>query len=135
MTTWILVADASEAKLFELTKERTLRAIESFHHPESRAKGSDLLTDRMGGFEERGESAGDLEGGRFVIQLRDYLERGHTTPGFQRLVLVGPPAFLGMLRARLSPPVQKTIFDTLSKDYVHLKDREIAERLGEQIPL
>jgi protein required for attachment to host cells len=131
---WILVGDASEARLFETQKLRKRwKLVREFFHPESRAKGNELLTDRLGRADERGELPKDLEASRFVIELADFLKRSQGQELFDQLFLVGPPKFLGMLRGRLSPPVLHRLRDALDKDYAKLKPRELQSRLYEQL--
>jgi protein required for attachment to host cells len=46
-TTWILVANASQAKLYANTgPKKGLKLVKDLKHPESREKASDLVSDR-----------------------------------------------------------------------------------------
>lgn len=50
--TWVLISDASRARLFQAgehgTRELGLTLLRKFEHPESRERNSDLVTDRPG---------------------------------------------------------------------------------------
>lgn len=45
---WILIANASEARLLRREHGNLLVVLESFEHPESRSKVSDQVDDKMG---------------------------------------------------------------------------------------
>ena len=48
--TWILVANASQAKLYANTgPKKGLALVKDLKHPESREKAADLVSDRPGG--------------------------------------------------------------------------------------
>jgi protein required for attachment to host cells len=57
------------------------------------------------------------------------LETGLAENAYERLFLIAPPHFLGLLRAALSPGVAKHVERTLDKDYTGLVARELAERI------
>ena len=48
---------------------------------------------------------------------------------YERLALVAPPHFLGLLRATISSTVAKRVELTVDKDYTALKADELAERI------
>ena len=47
---------------------------------------------------------------------------------YERLILVGPSRFVGMLRAKLSAPVLRQLTDTLPKDFAMLEDKDVWRR-------
>ena len=53
--------------------------------------------------------------------------------GRERLVLVAPPAFLGVLRDKLPPRVEARVTDVIEKDYLHLDARTLKERLEQEL--
>ena len=141
MITWILVSDASRARLFSLAeKEKTWELVQAFEHPESRAKGSELITDKPGRMQQsagRGNrpamephmSPKEVEADVFVRELADYLDNGRTHNAYQNLALVAPPSFLGKLRNSLSVQVMKHVVVTVDKDYTQISDRDLHKRL------
>ncbi len=109
---WIVVADASRARLFAREKKFSpLEEIESLVHPESRLRRQDLVTDRPGQVQESrtpGESSADeptdpkdVEAQAFARELGRQLNEARRDGRFRQLVLLAEPHFLGQLRKRL----------------------------------
>jgi len=48
---------------------------------------------------------------------------------YERLVLVGPPRFLGELRKHLHGPVQHKLTDSLAQELVHVETRDLEDRV------
>lgn len=141
MRTWIVVCDASRARFF-MAREDTEHWIkfEEFEHPASRVRGMDLVTDRPGrqmqsqgfnkGAEEPRTDAREVEELRFAHYIGETLDSAHAQNAFDRLVIVAPPVFLGILRRELSDRVKRSIYATLDKDYTSLADRELQDRVS-----
>ena len=136
---WILVANASRAKLFA-TDERAERweLREEFLHPESRMPSRELLghfdkgnagTKHKPEPEEQPDARQDLEHERFARDLAHRLERGLNDHAYDRLVVAAPPEFLGRLRKAISPRVHQRLMLDMRADYVNLPDRELPERI------
>ena len=142
-TTWILVGDASRARLFATAgKLKPWTLVQELDHPQSRLKGQDITTDKPGRVRQSfgagtrpamapPTSVKEVEAEHFTQELAALLEGGHGRNAFSRLVLVAPPHFLGMLRKLLSAPVSKRIVGTVDKDLTQLTERELPERLAE----
>lgn len=127
MATWILVGDEASARLFTANDAaRRWHLHAEFSHPESRMKADAVLTDHPN-YQEPGTRHRDLEGLRFARELVDHLVLHHGE--FTRLVLVGPPRFLGELRKHLPGPVQKKLTDSLAQELVHVETRELENRV------
>ena len=114
--TWILVADASRARLFESTRrEEPLHQLYSVDNPAGRLRGRSFTTDHPPTVHESmGFARHSIEphtalrtrqAERFAGRLVALLDRGRTRHRFQRLVLVAPPAFLGALKAACGKPL------------------------------
>ncbi len=71
----------------------------------------------------------EIESERFAHSIAKVLEGGLADNAYERVVLVAPPHFLGLLRATISPNVAKRVELTLDKDYTALKPDELAERV------
>lgn len=138
--TWILIADAATARLYEVGKPRGgWRLIEELHNPEGRAKGRDFLVEPWGGLQKeegavfRGAmqplSIKKVETRRFAHSLAGILEKGLDDHRYEHLVLVAAPEFLGMLRQELADPVEKRLAETIPKDYSHWDVRELERRV------
>lgn len=141
-TTWILVGNASQAKLYESHNiGRELRLLESFHHPESRNKGLDLVTDRDGSYQSNnGQGHGafvastepkQVEIERFTKELADKLESARVANQYDRLVLIMPPHCHGMLNKACNNLVLDKVIHHIDKDYTQLKDQELIAYLDD----
>ena len=142
--TWILVADASRARIFSHDKKSGYRMVQAFTHPESRVKRMDLMADDRGR-KSMGVAGGgyghpaaepdtdpkEVEHEKFARELGGELERGLNEHLFEELVVVAPPHFLGLVKGSMPEQVQKRLVDTLSKDFAQLDGEELIARLGE----
>lgn len=142
MKTWILVANAAEAKL--LTTDNLnigkLTLIQKFTHPESREKGTDLTTDRPGHYKTGGGAHGsytendqkDVEAEYFAIQLAHELKAGWGQNQYKNLLIVTPSHFYGLLKKHFH---DSNSFETthVSKDYTKCTLPELHTHLKEQL--
>jgi protein required for attachment to host cells len=141
--TWIVLADASSARMYAPQangRDWTLTA--ELGHPQGRAKESELGRDRPGRVKQSagGRSAMEpptprkkVEMEKFARQIAQALDDALVRKAYDRLVLVAPPAFVGLLRGTLTERVTQRISATLEKDYLHLDPPELRERLREQL--
>lgn len=141
-TTWILVTDASRARLFAgQKKNQPWELLQTLTHPESREREQDLVTDRPGHNQQSGSyhhsrmepptSPKEIEHGLFAKELAHLLEKGLQNHSYHNLLIVAAPRFLGMLRDALGEQVKKHIHTTIDKDYTHLSNADLQERLDE----
>jgi protein required for attachment to host cells len=138
--TWILVADAAKARLFEAPEPGSgWRLLEDLENPEGRARSRDFLADEAGGVQhDEGAvfrnameplSIKKVEAKRFAKDLAHTLNQGVNTNRYDRLVIVAPPEFLGMLRHELTTQVMAKVVDTVPKDYTQSNVDELTDRL------
>jgi protein required for attachment to host cells len=52
---------------------------------------------------------------------------------FHKWVLVAPPHFLGLLKEKLTPELEKNLMATMDKDLNHLDGHELAEKLRDTV--
>ena len=138
--TWILVANASLARLYEnLGPNKGLKLIKEMIHPESRLKNSELVTDRPGAMASAGNGQGAKqphtqpkahEAKVFAQELAQELYQGRTRNAFGRAIVVAPPAFMGLLNTVLDHPTAQLITDRFEKDYTKSSEPLLKERLG-----
>ena len=143
MNTWVLVANSSEARLYETRKiGETLKCLKEFDHPESRKKGTTLASDRPGHTQSKGTGHGamgdpanpkEYEAKRFASELAKKLDKGRATNAYKRLVLVAPPQFYGLLKNHLSENTRAIVVTKIQKDYTALPDRDLPVRLKEHV--
>lgn len=136
---WILVANASRARLFS-TDERAEKwdLREEFHHEESRQRSIDLLnqednpnagTLHKPSSENEPNGRQSLEHGRFARELADRLERGLNEHAFERIVIAAPPEFLGLLRKAISPRIQQRLMLDMRADYTNIPAKDLPDRI------
>lgn len=144
-TTWILVANASTARIYENTGiNKGLQLINQLEHPESRMKGSDLVSDRGGHMQSVGNGHGSRqsptdpkqnEAEHFALSLAKTLDQGRGENKYERLIVVASNPFLGTLKTRLSSQVQGMMSEAIEKDYTKVTDKELAGHLSHCIYL
>ena len=141
--TWIVLADAASARLYEAAGPHGNWAlVAELQHPESRARDSELGTDKPGRVKQSKGSRSAMEPPtppkkvevkKFARRLAAALEDGLLRDAYERLILVAPPGFLGVLRGELSDRVRGRIAALVDKDYLHLDQRQARERLEAQL--
>lgn len=140
MTTWVVVADASRARIFAQQKKHgELAEVDDMVHPGARLVDSELTTDRRGaghGAFGQGSHAMDArtdahrhEAEAFAREVNARLQAGRARGDFDRLVLMAPPAFLGELRAQLDESLRKEVVAELHKDLVRHPVETVREHL------
>ncbi len=142
---WILVCDSARGRLFETNgAEPAWKLLEVFGHAASRSKASELVSDHSGQRSSLGASVHhnalapssspkEVEKGHFGHTLALMLDQGMRSQRFDRLVLVAPPHFLGMLKNELTPELEKHLMVSIDKDLTHIDAPELAERLRETV--
>jgi protein required for attachment to host cells len=139
--TWILAADASRARIFELEqREKKLLEIEDFLNPEARLHEREINTDAHGRFfgGDRREgytadddvSAVDHTAELFAKRIGTFLDKARSQHRYQQLHLIAAPRFLGMLRRKLGKEVQKLVVEELNKDLSWFKARDLESYLN-----
>jgi protein required for attachment to host cells len=138
---WVLSADGGRAKILTAdTAIGGLTELETFVDPGVRVRQMELKTDRPG---QTASSAGGRpramavevepkkqERIRFAKMIAERLERARVANAFERLVLVGAPAFLGLLRESMGAALRSQVSLEVNKDYVTLRPRELRSRLA-----
>lgn len=139
--TWLLIADASKAKIYTMHKARILKEnnpknlelIGSYTHENSRKKGSDLTTDKKGEFGSgtfvEATSPKVHEAEQFALQLLGEIDIGRASKDFRDLIIVAPPAFMGLLHKHMSHEIKKLISQCIEKDYTQDNERQLLQNL------
>lgn len=138
--TWILVGNASKARLFRNTGPgKGLDLVREFAHPQSREKNANLVSDRPGHNPGAGNGHGSFvsamlpkehEADVFALELAREMDAGRVNNLYSRLVLVASPAFMGQIKQHLSDAVQKLVMDSLEKDYTQSTEKELGKHLA-----
>ena len=143
--TWILVANASLARLYaNLGPNKGLQLVKEMMHPKSRQKNADLVTDRPGSSGGSGTRSGskqpqtlpkEHEAHLFAQALAQELYQGRAKNAFRRAILVAPPAFMGLLNTVLDKPTAQLVTDRFEKDYTKTTSTELSSHLSSTIYL
>lgn len=139
--TWIVVADASRARMIE-RRGGTTTEIAAFLNPEGRAHARDIGSDANGRLPKGGSNsgAGHAAGpdtdpvehavGMFAKRVARSLDEARVQGRYQSLCLVAPPKMLGLLRAELSTEVSRRVTQEVAKDLTALDVPAILARLS-----
>lgn len=133
--TWILVADAAYARIFELSDEnRHWALVKEFEHLEAREQGHDLIGNRPNKIQHQMEMTDKNENpvetklhhmSVFSLELVRYLDRELSNDRFDQLALVAPPKMLGALRDKLTPQLQRRVVVEVDKDYSNMQPAQM----------
>lgn len=140
--TWVLIADASSARIYavhkaiifqEPTNSKNLELVADFSHADSRKKGVDLTSDRLGNFgsgtfvESTDPKSHEAE--IFAHELLHYLENARNENKFKELILVSPANFMGLLHKHFPNTLNKVVTQTIEKDYTKQQGSELIQSL------
>lgn len=136
---WVLVADSSRARIFSKNGREAYVEESGFIHPESRLHEQQLTSDLPGsasshvGGERHGVNAKvppkQHEAMVFSRQVADHLETARTQGRFNKLAIVAPPAFLGLLREQFSSALSGVVTSEINKNLVQLKPHDLMPHL------
>lgn len=141
MKSWILVANSSQAKIFESEnlRNKELKLLRDIEHPESREKGSDLISDRPGHYQtshmarsayEKNDPK-DVAAENFAIEVAGLLQDGHNKNKYEQLVIVSAPQFYGLLNKHMHFTAKNS--EHISKDYTKCTEQELSQHLYQQL--
>jgi protein required for attachment to host cells len=135
---WILIADANRARIFEnnYQAEKKISLLHDFSEKDVHKKNSDLM---MTTKNDLGASSG-VESSNpkfhhsnvFANALAKKLEHCREEHLFKSIMIVAPPAFLGLLREHFSHEMHK-IIETVEKDYTHDNEETLIKHLAEHL--
>lgn len=138
-STWVMVANSSVARFFEMDKTGHLKEFNTLIHPGSRLHGRDLTSDRPGrAFDsvgtgrhaiEQTTSPKEVEFETFAQFIADHLATAHTDKQFDRLYIAAGPHFLGLLRRAMKPGPAKALYSAVDKDMTQMTPDEIQANL------
>ncbi len=143
-TTWILIANSSEAKLYATKKlNGDWQLVNEWQHPQSREKDLDLVSDKPGRYHSRTYNRGafedtsdpkQVEANNFAYQLATALDAGRVNNEYQKLIVAATPHFHGLLNKHCNVHVAALISHHLEKDYTKLKMSEIKNHIEHELP-
>lgn len=146
-TMWILTANSSFAKIFEVKGQgRKVKEILHLDFPNGRKKSGEILSDRPGrAFDRLGSTRHALgtevdvhehQHKIFAHQLATILHEAYDKNSYKELALVAPPQFLGELKHAVSDAVRKSITKEIGKDLPeYLSEKERIDHLCKYLNL
>jgi protein required for attachment to host cells len=143
MRHWVVVADSSAATIYssdELLQE--FRELARLAHPDSRARAGALVSDDRGRTAADGrhsalEARTDLHRHQidvFARELAVELCRGRADRAFERLVVVAPPRFLGLVRGHLDAATSEAVVASIAADLMHEPAHTLPARVRLAMP-
>ena len=125
-TTWVLVADARQARVLEVEDAGLaprLRSTLKAPPPEGQHRSPEH------GWTHGDDPRAEHEERRFIHVMVQALGHGAAESHFRHLVLVAPPKLLGMLRETLPRGLADRLRTSLAKDWAHLSDPELFQQV------
>jgi|SRR3989304_3657944 len=140
--TWILVANAAEAKILTTDNLRVgeLELVREFAHPESRKKASELMSDKPGHYKTDGNAYSaysrsdpkEVEAEHFAIQLAHELKASWDKNQYKKLIIVTSAHFYGLINKHMHLNHALEIVHVL-KDYTRYPLAKLHESLKEHL--
>lgn len=138
--TWVLVADAAKARLFELPKkDANLIEIACYAHPDSRTPGRHPAHGRLPRTQESNGAARHAIEPRTTLRIKhqdqfaailsDVVRRGRLERRYDQLVLIAPPRFLGALHKHLDEQTLACVVDEIGNDFLKLSTADLRPRI------
>ncbi len=135
----ILIANATHARLLRRAPGTALQLVHSFEHPQSRAKSSDLTSDRSGQQQtDRGAGSASFpprldakakEHQHFAHELAGHLENEARHNGFHALCIIASSPFLGRLKGELGSAATRLLSGTRDLDLTSVPLHELDARI------
>jgi protein required for attachment to host cells len=139
---WLVVANASRASIY-VYRKTGLELVQNLLHPESRAKGRDLVSDRHGknhppeatmGIYSEHTDPKQVEADRFALQVakifNEMIKQAPKT--IERVFIFATPHFHGLFNKHLHKEAQK-ISQHIQKDYTGLSKRELEKFFKQEL--
>jgi len=130
-TTWILIADGAQAKVFEHKGPGSgLRVVDDMTFEQTPLQAQEIMADRPGrSFASAGSARSAMEYSsdpvavrerRFVENVAEQLDKRLQKGAFDRLIVAAAPTALGDLRPAFTEGVKETIIAELPKDLTNI---------------
>jgi len=146
-TTWILIADGAQAKVFEHAGPgKGLRIVEDMQFEQAALQAREIMADRPGNSigSQGARNSGGVEYSsdpvavrerRFVENVAEQLDRHLQQGAFDRLIVAAAPTALGDLRPAFSKGVKATIVAELPKDLTNIPTAKLEAHFADVLVL
>jgi protein required for attachment to host cells len=135
---WILVADSNRARIFvnNYVAEKKIALIQDYSEKDVHKKNSELMITNKGdlgaGHTVESSNPKFQQSNLFANALAKKLEHCRELHSFTKLMVVAPPAFLGLLKEHLSKEIHK-VMTTVEKDYTHDIEEKLVKHLSDHL--
>ena len=140
---WILLANSTRARLLQQERGAHVTVLETFEHPQSRSKISELVDDRAG-HESTDRSYGGTayqprtdarqkEHQRFAREIAQFLERQAQSASFRSIEVFASSPFLGELKAELGSATTRLLGGTHDLDLTSVGPAELGRRIAHEL--
>ena len=132
--TWVVVAESSRAKIFELDKKNSpLKELEGLANTSSRMHEQNLSSSLPGRTPGKHKlvsktSIKQHESKAFARTISQHLDSARNRGKFNKLILMSPPGFLGYLRKQIGNNM-KHVISEVDKNLVRHKTKDIQAHL------
>lgn len=136
-STWVLVADASRAQLYETDKTlEVFSPIEASEHPvPASADGNTNSDDGMTDISlERHADPHQTTADTFARDLGRVINAGRIAHRFDHLIVVASPAFLGALRRHIDTESSRLVLASIAHDWTSVPLHELPARVRSGMP-
>lgn len=140
-TTWVVVANSSHAKIYQITKFPKIEHLQTFEHPESRLHDQDLVTSRPGRNFDRGGTSRHAyqtslrpkleEAAKFATSIAHLLHKAVQSGECTRIYLFASPSFLGMINEHLNKETEQKIIAKSPKDLTEHTNADIEKAIAD----
>jgi protein required for attachment to host cells len=142
-TTWILAADSARARILEMgASGGDPREIDDLLNPDGRLQNRDINAEPDGRFYGRGErDQGHSTGHKitpvehktelFSKEVGRYLDNARTQHRYDRLYVIAPPEFLGLVRQNMTEETRRLVAEEINKDLSKSAPAEIGRYIHE----
>ncbi len=138
-TTWVVVANSSQAKIYQIVKFPKVEEVCAFEHPESRLHDQDLVSSRPGRVFDSGGTTRHAyetsvrpkteEAIKFATSIAHFLHKSVVNGDCSRIYLFANPSFLGMINDHLNKETEQRIVHKQAKDFTEYSKAEIEKTL------
>ncbi len=142
---WFLVANRSEARVYDGLPGKGFRFLKKLTNPKARMADAELLSDKPGKSFSSARGSGISHGfaphsDHHEVVAQDFarkvcraLRKDVLSGEVTRLTLVAEPHFLGLLNGFLSPQTKAILADSVPHDWQKWSDKELEKYLKKKI--
>ncbi|MCF1743374.1 host attachment protein [Paradevosia shaoguanensis] len=146
VVTWIVIADGTQARVFENAGPgKGLAPVDGLRLEEEALKTSEIVTDRQGrsyssvghgrsAIEPRTDPA-EYRETEFARRVAALLDEKHAEHAFKRLIIAAAPTTLGDLRKALSAATRSAIMAEMPKDLTNMPRQQLDKQFGDLLAL